>query len=250
MTGVYKITNKINNKFYIGSSTNISKRFRQHRYNGSIKSKHNTELYGDMYNFGIDNFIFEVLEETNIDDMRVVEQKYMNQYKPDYNKQKYTENVMDKKEVKDKHTKILMSEGYKNKIKATRGFTQTDDFKKKISQSSKRYSRDNYEKICLKSKQAQSSLEYREKRRKIALEPEFYKNNILSQKTRIEVEMFDFDGNKINEFLSVTQASNFIRNNKVNTATPTSILKALKKDGIVYGYKFKTKQSQETIREE
>ncbi len=35
-TGIYKILNKINGKFYIGSAINIEARWRRHRHDGTF----------------------------------------------------------------------------------------------------------------------------------------------------------------------------------------------------------------------
>lgn len=56
MTGVYKITNLVNDKVYIGASKNIEKRWWEHR-NGY------TAIADDLRVFGLDNFKFEVLLE-------------------------------------------------------------------------------------------------------------------------------------------------------------------------------------------
>ena len=57
---IYKITNKINNKCYIGQTNNYVRRFREHRkmYDG----KSSKILYYAFKKYGIDNFDFEVLD--------------------------------------------------------------------------------------------------------------------------------------------------------------------------------------------
>lgn len=56
-TGVYKITNLVNGKVYIGASKNIERRWGNHR--GSVKSP----IHSDLEAYGIENFKFEVLLE-------------------------------------------------------------------------------------------------------------------------------------------------------------------------------------------
>lgn len=61
---VYKIINKINNKSYIGITTNIEDRFAYHktRYNKTTKKEYNNKvLYRAFRKYGIDNFIFIIL---------------------------------------------------------------------------------------------------------------------------------------------------------------------------------------------
>jgi group I intron endonuclease len=61
-SGIYKITNKITQKVYIGLSSNIKSRFRHHRYylNHSIHSNPYLQKAWDKY--GEENFTFEVVE--------------------------------------------------------------------------------------------------------------------------------------------------------------------------------------------
>ena len=65
MTGIYKITNTINNQSYIGLSVNIERRWQKHRSNyTNINSKeYDKALYRAFRKYGIDNFTFEVIEE-------------------------------------------------------------------------------------------------------------------------------------------------------------------------------------------
>ena len=64
-SGVYKITNKVTGDFYIGSTNNFSRRFIQHRFNGSEKGTRKHKMYNDMRKYGIDSFEFEILEESS-----------------------------------------------------------------------------------------------------------------------------------------------------------------------------------------
>ena len=54
---IYKITNLINNKCYIGQSINTPKRFREHKNGNSTVSK-------AIKKYGVDNFLFEVIYQT------------------------------------------------------------------------------------------------------------------------------------------------------------------------------------------
>ena len=69
MGHIYKITNKINNKIYIGQTTKArpSDRFSQHRYAARhLDQKSNTNyLYYSMNKYGVENFTFEIIEEVD-----------------------------------------------------------------------------------------------------------------------------------------------------------------------------------------
>lgn len=80
--GVYKITNKKNSKFYIGSSKNIYYRWEQHisKLNSGIHD--NTHLQNSWNKYGESNFIFEIIEECSPEIQFEREQYYLNTLKP------------------------------------------------------------------------------------------------------------------------------------------------------------------------
>lgn len=64
---VYTITNKINNKVYVGITNNYETRWRLHKQ-ASVNKKHseyNKVLYKAFRKYGITNFTFEVLAEVD-----------------------------------------------------------------------------------------------------------------------------------------------------------------------------------------
>ena len=71
MTYIYKITNKVNNKSYIGYTTNPQARWEGHRHNQGSKL-----VFQAIKKYGIDNFEFKVIAEDTIDN----EQKYIDKY--------------------------------------------------------------------------------------------------------------------------------------------------------------------------
>lgn len=68
--GIYKITNKINGKVYIGKSINIYYRWTQHKKIAKNSSKYRDgkkPLYYAIRKYGIDNFSFQIIEICNQD---------------------------------------------------------------------------------------------------------------------------------------------------------------------------------------
>lgn len=80
--GIYKIENLINHKCYIGQSTDIKKRWKDHRSCG--KNSDNREahkpLYKAMYKYGLNNFDFSILEECLQDELNEREIYWIKEY--------------------------------------------------------------------------------------------------------------------------------------------------------------------------
>ena len=75
MIGIYKITNKVNDKCYVGQSIDIDRRFKEHRSGLNKKVGHNPYFQNAWDKYGEDNFEFEILEEvkdTNLLDEREI----------------------------------------------------------------------------------------------------------------------------------------------------------------------------------
>lgn len=84
MIGIYKITNQLNGKVYIGQSINIEQRWKQHK----AETRRTAPLYLAFDKYGIDNFDFSVIEECPIeelDDREIYWISYYDSYNKGYN---------------------------------------------------------------------------------------------------------------------------------------------------------------------
>jgi group I intron endonuclease len=63
--GIYKITNKINNKIYIGSASDLKRRWREHKYKLKKGIHPNKHLLSSWQINGEENFLYEVIEIVN-----------------------------------------------------------------------------------------------------------------------------------------------------------------------------------------
>jgi len=61
-SGIYKLTNLVNNKMYVGSAVNISKRFNEHRNNLRNNKYSNIKLQNAWNKYGEGAFEFEIIE--------------------------------------------------------------------------------------------------------------------------------------------------------------------------------------------
>ncbi len=79
--GIYMIMNLVNGKFYIGSSKQIKRRLYLHK-NSLRKNKHHSIYLQRAWNkYGEENFIFEVIKNTSLDDRLIEEQKWLDYHK-------------------------------------------------------------------------------------------------------------------------------------------------------------------------
>ena len=92
MFSVYKITNLINNKCYIGSSIDVERRWKEHINCSKRKNdlKYNYPLYAAFRKYGINNFNFEVIKDDfeSIEEMQEYEKEAIlnfNSYLNGYN---------------------------------------------------------------------------------------------------------------------------------------------------------------------
>ncbi len=84
MASIYKITNKINNKVYIGKTNNsIQQRFKEHIRDS--KKHSNRPLYRAFNKYGIDNFTISMVEECNPEVAAEREIYWINYYKSFHN---------------------------------------------------------------------------------------------------------------------------------------------------------------------
>ena len=84
MIGIYKITNQLTQKVYIGQSTDIAKRWEGHLY----WSNDNTPIHLALKKYGIKHFSFEVIEECSpeeLDEKEVFWIKHYNSFNEGYN---------------------------------------------------------------------------------------------------------------------------------------------------------------------
>jgi group I intron endonuclease len=121
---IYKVTNKINNKVYIGFCCNFQKRIYRHKYNSTILKK-NQHFYNAMRKYGFENFSFEEIyssvEKKHC--LSVMEPYFIQEYKSDvfgYNMTSGGEGCFSYKHTEE--TKKLLSIQNKKNIGSKNGF--------------------------------------------------------------------------------------------------------------------------------
>lgn len=84
MIGIYRIRNLNNNKCYYGSAKNINRRWSRHKSQLKYNRHENIILQRAWNKYGELNFIFEVVELCEEDDLLIIEEKYLD-LNPEYN---------------------------------------------------------------------------------------------------------------------------------------------------------------------
>lgn len=163
---IYKITNKLNNKCYIGQNTFIEKRWKD-EVNGQI----NSLIFNDFKKYGLENFSFEILEECENGKLNELEKKYIEKFdsvKNGYNIQPggYGSGSGRTLEEQKEHHRNEMKEWRKNNSKLEKKIKHKYWEKNKVKIKAKR--KENWDEYYKKNKQHYK--EYYEKNKKELIE--------------------------------------------------------------------------------
>lgn len=82
---IYKIENMLNKDFYIGSSSNLMKRYYTHLNHIRSNKELCKKLVRAVNKYGEENFIFNIIEECSVENVLIREQHYLNELNPKYN---------------------------------------------------------------------------------------------------------------------------------------------------------------------
>lgn len=82
MVGIYKFTNLINGKSYIGQSINIDKRIKEHFWKSENENdvSFNSILHQAIRKYGAKNFSVDVVIECDVEDLDEMEKYYIIEY--------------------------------------------------------------------------------------------------------------------------------------------------------------------------
>jgi group I intron endonuclease len=130
VSGIYCIKNIINNKMYIGSSVNMAKRFRYHIWRLKNNKHHSFLLQNAWNKYGQNSFVFEVLQETEVDLLIAEEQKWL-----DEKKTYQPENGYNISNIAGSPLNLFTEETRKKISLANKGKIVTEETRKKMSQS-------------------------------------------------------------------------------------------------------------------
>lgn len=125
--GIYLITNTVNGKRYVGSSTNIGSRISTHFTTALRRYAHINEFYGEIQKFGRDSFSVSLLEKCTPEQKIEREAFWYEQLKPEYNMTCPAEIMVLDPLVREKALKGTLSpenQAKLNQIKSTKEYRE------------------------------------------------------------------------------------------------------------------------------
>lgn len=178
ISGIYSIRNKVNGKFYIGSSNNIRIRFNTHRF----KLRHNIHINSHLQNafnkYGENAFSFDTLIECPVEFLYEYEQLFIDHLKPEYNISKCT---------------VAPTRGVKQSFSHRAKINNTREIRGINKNTSKRMMMNSY---AVGSKRSKEQIDLLLKSR--------------YEKVRKPVNQLDKEGNVIKTFYSIKDAAQYM----------------------------------------
>jgi group I intron endonuclease len=169
--GVYLITNKSNNKVYVGKSIILKYRWKKHLWKLKQGKHYNLHLQSAFKKYGIDYFEFSILEKCSEDIVCEKEMFYISKYQSDNPQFGY------------------------NKTKGGEGLRATDEIKQKISNS-------------LKGKPASESKKENCRKAQTGLKRSKEHRENIGKARRRPISQYDLKGNFIKNWDSIREAAN------------------------------------------
>jgi len=104
ISGVYEIENTVTGDFYVGSSRNVMKRWKEHKWPSTWERNPNSPMYQDMQKYGLDSFRFQILlAPVEPEYLKQAEQNFIDMLHPTYNN--YRANGLDLERQKETNRK-------------------------------------------------------------------------------------------------------------------------------------------------
>lgn len=133
--GIYKITNLVTGQIYIGSSSNVYNRIHTHKKCLRKNTHENKRLQNSWNKYNEDSFVFELVEECEIDKIIEREQYYIDSLNPFYNICRVAGSCIGVKHTEE--TRKRMSDSKKGKPSPRKGTKHTEESLKRMSEVKK-----------------------------------------------------------------------------------------------------------------
>jgi group I intron endonuclease len=127
---VYKITNLVTNKIYIGQTIQKNPKMRWYGHQADARGGKNTHLYNSMRKYGIDQFSWEVIDSAYcLDELNVKEQYWLEEYRKKnevYNLREAGNNKTHSEESKEKMKESQKQAHARRRLQGTDTWTRRD----------------------------------------------------------------------------------------------------------------------------
>lgn len=210
---IYKITNKINNKCYIGQTHfTVEKRWKEHKEDSRKEFLQKRPLYNAIKKYGIENFTIETVEEIN-DEKLNEREKYWIQYYNSYGSTGYNATLGgDGKGINKKYN----YEEIADYLLHNRNITETANYFN-----------------CSKSTISEIGHLFN-------IQIPNNGNKAMHKKFGIHIAQYDKNNNYIQSFESIQDAGKWCENNGAGKGANSNIAKCIKgKVKTAYGYLWK-----------
>jgi group I intron endonuclease len=209
-SGIYRWVNNINNKTYIGSGVNLTKRLRSY-YNKKELNKNPRPIQDALVKYGHKNFTLDILEYCPETKLLEREQYYLDLLIPDYNILKYAYSLLGFKhsqETIDKLKDKIISPELKEILSLIhKGKFVSSETRNKLALATASYKKNN------------------------PLTPEALEN-IKSKTTKregVSVSVLNTQTNEVKEFINQTEAGKFLG------VTRQAVYNAIKRNTLING---------------
>lgn len=130
---IYKISNNINDKIYIGSAVKFNLRLNQHKHNLLNNVHHSSKLQNHVNKYGFDSIVFTIIEQCNENNLIEREQYYLNKFKPFFNTRTIAENQTGIKRTQEQIKKATETRRIKYNGEYSKKYVVSEETKKKMS---------------------------------------------------------------------------------------------------------------------
>lgn len=145
-SGIYRWTNNLNGKTYVGSGVDLAKRLRSY-FNEKELNRNPRPILDALLKYGQNSFTLEILEYTSREEVIEREQFYLNLLVPEYNVLNYAYSLLGFKHSQETLEKLkskVISAEHKDLLSSVhKGKTVSSETKDKLSIATSNYRRDN-----------------------------------------------------------------------------------------------------------
>lgn len=241
--GIYQIVNTKNNKRYIGSAWDLSRRKSDHFSMLRTNCHHSIYLQRSYDKYGKDSFKFEIIlycPKNNVENRMLLEQKCIDSCKPEYNMNPNALSSQGAKRRPETCKKIGDAKRGDKNPRYWKGKKRKEEVKEKIAETLKEYYKNNPHplegKTNIHSKEGLKSLSDKAKEGTARKGKFLYKDII----------QMDMKGKEIGQYKSAVEAQNAIGKEK---PASSKILRACKEPEkrSAYGFKWKFKSPEKYL---